>query len=49
MLVEKGNDSNIHYEVIVVMGARNPAQRVDTVKRIVYNDAIGDNYEQSRI
>lgn len=49
MLVEKGNDNDIHYEVIVVMGARNPAQRVDTVKRIVYNDAIGDNYEQSRI
>jgi D-alanyl-D-alanine endopeptidase (penicillin-binding protein 7) len=49
MLVEKNHGDKIHYEVIVVMGARNPAQRVDAVKKVVYNDIKGDNYESSRI
>ena len=47
MLVEKNVGDNTHYEVIVVMGARNPAQRVDTVKRVVYNNTIGENYVTS--
>lgn len=49
IMVEKGEGENLYYEVIVVMGARNPAQRVDTVKRVVYNNTIGEDYEPSRI
>ena len=49
ILVEKSKGDNVYYEAIVVMGARNPAQRVDTVKRVVYNDIKGDYYEPSRI
>ena len=49
ILVEKNRGDNVYYEAIVVMGARNPAQRVDTVKSIVYNDIKGDYYESSRI
>jgi len=49
LLVEKNVGDEIHHQVIVVMGARNPAQRVDTVKKVVYNDTIGDYHESSRI
>ena len=49
ILVEKNVGDEIHHQVIVVMGARNPAQRVDTVKRVVYNDIKGDYYEPSRV
>ncbi len=49
ILVEKSKGDNVYYEAIVVMGARNPAQRVDAVKRVVYNDIKGDYYESSRI
>jgi len=48
-LVEKNVGDEIHHQVIVVMGARNPAQRVDTVKKFVYNNSIGDYYVTSRI
>jgi hypothetical protein len=48
-LVEKSKGDNVYYEAIVVMGARNPAQRVDAVKRVVYNDIKGDYYEPSRV
>lgn len=49
ILVEKSKGDNVYYEAIVVMGARNSAQRVDTVKKVVYNDIKGDYYEPSRI
>lgn len=49
ILVEKNRGEETYYEVIVVMGARNPAHRVDTVKKVVYNNTIGDEYEPSRI
>jgi len=43
ILVEKSKGDNVYYEAIVVMGARNSAQRVDAVKRVVYNDIILNN------
>ena len=49
LLVEKNINDQTHYQVIVVMGARNPTQRVDTVKKVVYNDSIGDDYVASGI
>ena len=49
LLVEKNVGNEIHYQVIVVMGARNPTQRVDTVKKVVYNNNMGDDYVTSRI
>lgn len=49
LLVEKNINDQTHYQVIVVMGARNSAQRVDTVKKVVYNDSIGDDYVASGI
>jgi hypothetical protein len=49
MMVEKQVNNVIHYQVIVVMGAKNPAQRVDTVKKLVYTDNKGDYYESSRV
>ena len=49
LLVEKNVGDEIHHQVIVVMGARNPAQRVDTVKKFVYNNSIGDDYVTSGI
>jgi len=45
IMVHKTNDDKDYHEVIVVMGARNSAHRVDTVKRVVYNEVIGDNYD----
>jgi len=44
ILIYKQNGDKEYHEVIVVMGARNPSQRVDTVKRVSYNRVIGDNY-----
>lgn len=44
ILVHKQNGNKEYDEVIVVMGARNPSQRIDTVKRVSYNEVIGDNY-----
>ena len=49
ILVEKNVGDETHHQVIVVMGARNPAQRVDTVKKFVYNNSIGDDYVTSGI
>jgi len=45
IMVHKINGDKDYHEIIVVMGARNPAHRVDTVKRVVYNEVIGDNYD----
>ena len=44
LLVHKQNGNKEYQEVIVVMGARNPSQRVDTVKKVSYNEVIGDDY-----
>ena len=49
ILVEKNTGGRVYYEAIVVMGAKNPSQRVDTVKRVVYNDEIGEHYVESRV
>jgi D-alanyl-D-alanine endopeptidase (penicillin-binding protein 7) len=50
ILVQKHDGERDYHEVIVVMGARNSAQRVDTVKKVAYNEVIGDKYAiQSRI
>lgn len=43
MLVSKHVNDTIQYEVVVVMGARNPAQRVDTVKKVLYTITIVDD------
>lgn len=43
MLVAKHVNDTIQYEVVVVMGARNPAQRVDAVKKVLYNITIIDD------
>ncbi len=45
LLVHKIDGDKEYHEVIVVMGARNSAHRVDTVKRVVYNEVTGDNYD----
>ena len=45
ILVHKVNGDKDYHEVIVVMGARNSAHRVDTVKRVVYNKVMGDSYD----
>jgi D-alanyl-D-alanine endopeptidase (penicillin-binding protein 7) len=37
ILVEQPVNNETHHQVIVVMGAKNTAQRVDTVKRIMYH------------
>ena len=47
LLVEKMINDEIHHQVIVVMGARNPAQRVDTVKKVAYNVKTGGVYVTS--
>ena len=47
LLVEKMINDEIHHQVIVVMGARNPAQRVDTVKKVAYNAKTGGVYVTS--
>jgi D-alanyl-D-alanine endopeptidase (penicillin-binding protein 7) len=49
LLVEKNVGDEIHHQVIVVMGAKNPAQRVDTVRKVVYDDIIGEYYVASGI
>jgi serine-type D-Ala-D-Ala endopeptidase (penicillin-binding protein 7) len=44
LLVYKQNGDKEYHEVIVVMGARNSSHRVDTVKKVVYNDVKEDNH-----
>jgi D-alanyl-D-alanine endopeptidase (penicillin-binding protein 7) len=45
IMVHKTESDRDYHEVIVVMGARNSSHRVDTVKRVVYNGVIGDDYD----
>lgn len=47
ILVHKVAGEKDYHEVIVVMGARNSAHRVDTVKRVVYNEVIGDDHDKT--
>jgi D-alanyl-D-alanine carboxypeptidase len=35
ILIEREINDEIHHRIVVVMGARNPIQRTDTVKRII--------------
>ena len=48
LLVQKNDNDRDYYEVIVVMGARNSSQRVDTVKRVAYNELSGENYVKTK-
>jgi D-alanyl-D-alanine endopeptidase (penicillin-binding protein 7) len=41
ILIEQQVKDEMHHQVIVVMGAKNTAQRVDTVKRIMYHTIYG--------
>jgi D-alanyl-D-alanine endopeptidase (penicillin-binding protein 7) len=41
ILIEQQVKDEMHHQVIVVMGAKNTAQRVDTVKRIMYHTMYG--------
>jgi D-alanyl-D-alanine carboxypeptidase len=41
LLIEQQVKNEIHHQVIVVMGAKNTTQRVDTVKRIMYHAMYG--------
>jgi len=41
ILIEQQVKDEMHHQVIVVMGAKNTTQRVDTVKRIMYHTMYG--------
>jgi len=45
IMVHKTDGEKEYHEVVVVMGARNSSHRVDTVKKVVYNEMIGDYYD----
>lgn len=50
LLIQKNDGNRDYHEVVVVMGARNSSQRVDTVKRVAYNEVKeGDYVTTSRI
>jgi D-alanyl-D-alanine endopeptidase (penicillin-binding protein 7) len=49
ILIEQPVKNEIHHQVIVVMGAKNTAQRVDTVKRILYHAMYGSREYDSLI
>jgi D-alanyl-D-alanine endopeptidase (penicillin-binding protein 7) len=49
ILVEHPVNNEMHHQVIVVMGAKNTAQRVDTVKRIMYHAMYGSREYDSLI
>jgi D-alanyl-D-alanine endopeptidase (penicillin-binding protein 7) len=42
ILIEHPVKNEVHHQVIVVMGAKNTTQRVDTVKRMMYHVIYGD-------
>ena len=47
ILIEQQVKNEIRHQVIVVMGAKNTAQRVDTVKRMMYHVIYGgDEYDE---
>jgi D-alanyl-D-alanine endopeptidase (penicillin-binding protein 7) len=45
IMVHKTDGEKEYHEVVVVMGARNSSHRVDTVKKVVYNEMTGDYYD----
>jgi len=45
IMVEKVIDNQKHYQVYVVMGAKNPKQRADEVKRLIYTQYGEPNHE----
>jgi len=49
ILVEHPVKNEIHHQVIVVMGAKNTAQRVDTVKRMMYHGQYGGSEYDDRV
>ena len=49
ILVEQQVKNEIHHQVIVVMGAKNTAQRVDTVKRMMYHSIYGGTEYDYRV
>ena len=49
ILVEQPVNNETHHQVIVVMGAKNTAQRVDTVKRIMYHGMYGGREYDERV
>ena len=49
ILVEQQVKNEIHHQVIVVMGAKNPSQRVDIVKRIMYHTMYGGTEYDQRV
>jgi D-alanyl-D-alanine endopeptidase (penicillin-binding protein 7) len=49
ILVEHPVKNEMHHQVIVVMGAKNTAQRVDTVKRMMYHVTYGSTEYDQRV
>jgi len=49
ILIEHPVKNEIHHQVIVVMGAKNTAQRVDTVKRMMYHVTYGSTEYDERV
>jgi D-alanyl-D-alanine endopeptidase (penicillin-binding protein 7) len=49
ILIEQQVKNEIHHQVIVVMGAKNTAQRVDTVKRMMYRSVYGGTENDYRV
>lgn len=49
ILVKQEVNEETHHQVIVVMGAKNPSQRVDIVKRIMYHGMYGGTEYDERV
>lgn len=49
ILIEHPVKNEMHRQVIVVMGAKNTAQRVDTVKRMMYHGMYGGTEYDERV
>jgi len=49
ILIEQQVKNEIHHQVIVVMGAKNTTQRVDTVKRMMYHVTYGSTEYDERV
>ena len=49
ILIEHPVKNEMHHQVIVVMGAKNTAQRVDTVKRMMYHGMYGGTEYEERV
>ena len=49
ILVEQPVKNEMRHQVIVVMGAKNTAQRVDTVKRMMYHGMYGGTEYEERV